>query len=275
MQIGGVEGESYLFINGIEVPRPLRIGDWIELLPANFDHNLESILEVAGNELSLGVMAIFLHQIKSQLKITERDPKIHAVLAWNSTWDVLLLGAIFDCETGCNFQSRLPIESFGRESNLHITNYHLRGLTREIRKLSSEEADWVEANFEKARQLLTIPEFKNAIHCMATYRWHAHPRARLALLWSGIEGLFKIESEIVFRLSLYIANYLEPDDQKKRRDLFANVKNLYKHRSAAVHGSKIRNDAYSEVEKSASLLNRLILSCVDTGGIPCIEKLAP
>ncbi|SFI59178.1 HEPN domain-containing protein [Nitrosomonas sp. Nm34] len=187
----------------------------------------------------------------------------------------MLLSALFDCEAACNFQSRLPAEQFGQESALEITNYHLRGLTGAPRALNDKEASWVEASFAKARDLLERDEFRNAVHCMATYRWHSHPRARLALLWSGIEGLFKIESEIVFRLSLYIARYLEPESNAKRKELFAAVKKLYKHRSAAVHGSPMKNTAQDDVETSSKLLNQLILACIAKGDTPCIEELAP
>ncbi len=275
MRISGQGGKTYLLLNGIAVPRPLRLGSSVELLPANCSPDPNVIMRIAESEVALGVMAIFLRQVKSQLLVTEDDPKTHATLAWNSLWDAVLLSALFDCEAVCNFQSALPAEEFGEESKLEVTNYHFRGLTGPPRVLSEDECKWIETNFEKSRILIDISEFQNAVHCMATYRWHSHPRARLALLWSGIEGLFNVQNELVFRLSLYIARLLEPEDVNKRKKLFAKVKDLYKHRSKAVHGSKIKGSMKDTVEESANLLNRLIYSCIESGGIPNADELVP
>jgi hypothetical protein len=101
------------------------------------------------------------------------------------------------------------------------------------------------------------------------------PRARLAILWSGIEGLFGVDSEIVFRVSLYTARFLEPHDQAKQREVFERVKELYKLRSKAVHGSRMKGNAKEGVDESASLLRRLIRRCSELGSLPNIESLVP
>lgn len=210
MQILGKVGETFLFLNGLKVHRPLSLGDSVELLPAQCSPDPDAIITISNSEVELGITTIFLRQVCSQLRVTEKDPKKHAALAWNSIWDAVLLSAIFDCEVVCNFQSDRPAEEFGKESNLQVTNFHLRGLTNTPRQLDEEEAKWITSNFTGARDLIKVPEFQNAVHCMATYRWHTLPRARLALIWAGIEGLFNIESEVLFRLSLYISRFLEP-----------------------------------------------------------------
>ncbi len=202
-------------------------------------------------------------------------PKALAIVAWNSLWDAVLLSAIHDCEAICNFQCDRPAEEFSAECRFEITNYHLRGLTESVYKISDEEASWIENNFHTARTLLDKTEFQNAVHCLATYRWHVHPRARLALLWSGIEGLCNIESELVFRLSLYAARFLEPDNKDKMKTAFSNVKRLYKQRSAAVHGSRIKGEAGKAVEDSVQLLKTLLKRCIVVGDLPCVDALAP
>jgi hypothetical protein len=190
-------------------------------------------------------------------------------------WDAVLLSAFCHCDAVCNLQCDTPAESFGPDSQLEVTNYHLQGLSTATHIISDDEAVWIEQNFEKARNLLEKPVFQNAVHSLASYRWHTHPRARLAILWSGIEGLFGVDSEIVFRLSLYTARFLEPDDEIERSRTFADVKHLYKQRSAAVHGSRIKGDAGVGVEESAQLLLKLLRRCVTCDDLPCIEKLAP
>ncbi len=101
------------------------------------------------------------------------------------------------------------------------------------------------------------------------------PRVKLTILWSGIEGLFGVESEIVFRMSLYAARFLAIDDRAKQTEIFAKVKELYKVRSKAVHGGRLKFDPEPSVRESAALLRSLILKCGETGALPNIESLVP
>jgi len=66
--------------------------------------------------------------------------------------------------------------------------------------------------------------------------------------------MFGASSEIRFRISLYIANFLHQDDHDKRKFVFEAVKKLYNSRSAAVHGSKGKGDIDVAVEESANIL---------------------
>ena len=65
-----------------------------------------------------------------------------------------------------------------------------------------------------AKALLDDDGYSNAVHCLSSYRWHSMPRAQLALLWSGIEGLFRVDHELSFRLSLYAAKFLCPSSSR-------------------------------------------------------------
>jgi hypothetical protein len=98
---------------------------------------------------------------------------------------------------------------------------------------------------------------------------------QLTVLWAGIEGLFGVDSEIVFRLSLYAARFLEPDNDNSRSEVFTDVKRLYKQRSAAVHGSWIKGDLEAGVAESVQLLLSLLRQCVANDGLPRIDTLAP
>jgi len=133
--------------------------------------------------------------------------------------------------------------------------------------IKEKDAKWIEDNIESARELQKNEKFLNAIHCLASYKWHIVPRAQLSMIWAGIEGLFEIESEISFRLSLYISNFLTTG-KKKREDMFKKVKKLYNFRSAAVHGSKLKNDIANMVDDSALILRKLILKCINDKIIP-------
>lgn len=274
-QISGHGQETFLYLNGIGVCRKLKLGNNIELLPASCSPEPDDIIKVSKSEVDIGVISIFLRQVRSQFRITADNPKALAIVAWNSLWDALLLSAIHDCEAVCNFQCDKPAEEFSSECRFEITNYHLRGLTNNVYEIANEEALWIEKHFQTARKLLDKPEFENAVHCLATYRWHTHPRPRLALIWSGIEGLFNIESELVFRLSLYTARFLASDNKEEMKAKFSEVKRLYKQRSAAVHGSRIKGELDKAIADSAQLLKILIKRCVVAGDLPNVEDLAP
>lgn len=275
MRIVGEGTETFLYLNGIEVSRPVRIDEFTELLPASCSPDIETIITAFQSQVDLGIAIIFLPLVRSQLRVVAETPRETAFRAWNTIWNAVLLSALFDCEVVCNFQSDSPAENFDAKSNLRVTNYQLRGLTAEHRILDEKELDWIEKNFSKAHRLLEVAEFRNAIHSLATYRWHSLPRAQLALIWSGIEGLFQIHSEIVFRLSLYIARFLSPTDEDERKQIFSRVKNLYKYRSVAVHGSVRRGALNTYVDESASLLRRLVYKCIETEDIPHPDSLAP
>ena len=103
---------------------------------------------------------------------------------------------------------------------------------------------------------------------MASYRWHSMPRIQLAILWSGIESLFNVSTEVSFRVTLYIARFLAGRDDIKANEIFKKVKKLYNMRSSAVHGNKMKEDISSFVDDSAALLNQLILSSADIGELP-------
>jgi hypothetical protein len=100
------------------------------------------------------------------------------------------------------------------------------------------------------------------------------PRAQLALLWSGVEGLFGVDYELSFRLSLYIAKYLSPTNRTKQKTIFSDVKNLYKIRSKAVHGGNLKSEKDS-VQKSLEILHKLVVKSAEKGCLPNPEDLAP
>ena len=97
----------------------------------------------------------------------------------------------------------------------------------------------------------------------------------MAVLWAGIEGMFGASTEIRFRISLYIARFLHPDDTDAREHKFGLVKKLYSSRSSAVHGSKVKGDLAQSVETSAEILRDLIRQSIINRALPNEEDLVP
>jgi len=275
MKISGSGTETYLYLNGIAASRAIQLSDGVQLLPARCEPDPQTIISMSKSEIDIGVAAIFLRSVRSQLHVVDEGPRELAIRAWNSIWDGILLSAFFDCEAVCNFQCDTPAETFGPKSRLEITNYWLRGMSSKPHMIADDEAAWLEKYFHNANALLKKDRFMDAVNALSSYRWHGQPRAKLAILWAGIEGLFGIDSELAFRLSLYAARFLEPDEAVSRAKVFEDTKKLYKQRSAAVHGARIKGNSEASVRESVDLLQRLIRHCVEKATIPDVKNLAP
>lgn len=106
-----------------------------------------------------------------------------------------------------------------------------------------------------------------------SYRWHSVPRVQLAVIWSGIESLFNVNTEVSFRISLYIANFLG-ENEAQAQQIFKQVRKIYSSRSSAVHGNKTKDNLESAVEESANLLTRILRRCAELNKLPDVDNLA-
>ncbi len=201
-------------------------------------------------------------------RISGDSPEEIAIRSWNAQWDALLLDAILNFEVGWNFQSDVLTEEFSKATRVHIINYAFKGFNRgEVKQLSQAEHKWISDYYGNAKGLMEDERYQNAVHCLASYRWHSLPRAQLALFWSGIEGLFGVNYELSFRLSLYIARFLSPRKSKKQKDIFELTKKLYNIRSKAIHGGGIKCPTES-VTDTMGILRNLVLKCSETQSLP-------
>lgn len=231
---------------------------------------------MSKHEIECGLNIMMLHRVESEFRITADTQKKLAIRAWNSQQHSVLLSALFQCEVAWNFQSDVSANELTPRDKLHMTNHGMRGISAQpVRKLNEDELVWLAVNYEHAYELLEKSPFDTAVHSLWSYHWHPHPRHKLAILWAGIEGLFEIHSELSFRLSLYVARFLEPDNRERSKEIFEKVKRLYGQRSAAVHGSKMKGDPHGCARESAELLFRLIRRCVEISALPEVEQLAP
>lgn len=272
MSIIGTGQETYLYINGLAISKELRLSKDTVILPVEKPLDPNFMAQTLKNDIDFAVSILCAQNCKAQLNIKADDPEELAVRAWNAQWDILLLDAILNCNAMCNMQSNVSANSISSDSLIHITNYELHGVLQEPYQMTEKDAQWVQTYFGNAKGLLDDhAAFQTAIHSMASYKWHSLPRIQLAVLWSGIEALFGVTSELVFRISLYIANFLS-DDIQEARLLFSKVKKLYSARSSAVHGNKMNNES-EVVRDSAELLNRLIRKCIENNHMPAPDQL--
>lgn len=268
----GIGNECYLYVNGISVSKPIWLHDTVCLCPAKPAIDWKEVLPLFENDIDFSIAVICNPTIASQLHIIGEDTEHLIANAWNSQWDCVLLGALFNHNVMCNLQSDQPIEQIVMAKYVHITNYELRALLSENYYISEEDVLWLENHYKTAYELLDKESFQTAVHTMASYRWHSVPRVRLAVIWSGIESLFNVNTEVSFRISLYIANFLG-ENETQAQQIFKQVRKMYSLRSSAVHGNKTKDNLENAVEESANLLNRILRRCVELKRLPDVDNL--
>ena len=277
MEIVGKERETFVLLNGITVQSDIQLSEGIQFEPADTSHlDFKSALSACSRPDDIAVVVAFIPRITSQFRITSSTPRETSIIAWNSSWDALLLAAIFQTEIGFNLQSNVTSAKISANSVLRAIHRNMSGFhDNQPYVMTKEDATWIEKYYSSARDLLENDSFQTAVQCLSTHYWHSNPRIKLAMIWAGIEGIFGAQSEIRFRISVYMARFLSPDDEIERQRIFDLVKNLYNTRSTAVHGGKLKGDLSAAVSESANLLNRLLKKCSETGFLPKEADLVP
>ena len=101
------------------------------------------------------------------------------------------------------------------------------------------DATWMRTYFDTFNHLASDNEaFRFALEAAIDWRFAKEPRSAVARLWGGIEALFGVNSELVYRISLYSACLLAQRGQARKLK-FDEVKRLYGLRSKVVHGEKL------------------------------------
>lgn len=150
-----------------------------------------------------------------------------------------------------------------------ILDFHLEVLAHDARRsgaVTDDDASWIRSHFEIFNALAAQSEsFRFALESAHDWRFSRDPRIAVARLWSGIEALFRVSSELVFRLSLLSSSLLEPRGEGRKR-LFEHVKQLYDQRSKLVHGQSLSDDKTAfAMNGSFDLLRRLLLHQIEIG----------
>ena len=135
-------------------------------------------------------------------------------------------------------------------------------------EVTRSDLEWVSEHLLTFPTLLENERFRLAVEALCTHQHHPTKRMMAAVLWSGIEALFSIESELSFRIACYAAAVLEPRG-KSRSDVFKRVKSLYSVRSKAVHGASVTDDELSKhVVEVRNLLSRLLCMFTEAKHLP-------
>ncbi len=129
-----------------------------------------------------------------------------------------------------------------------------------------DDVQWIQEHFNTFNALAASSgAFRFALEASVDWRYGKDPRAAISRLWAGIEAVFGISSELVYRISLLSASLLAVRGSA-RREKFAQVKKLYGLRSKAVHGVELPEAKIQEaVNGSYALLRDLLLLSIEKG----------
>lgn len=153
----------------------------------------------------------------------------------------------------------------------NLLDCHLTLLTNKdarTREVSVEDAAWIHEHFDVFNNLASQSQpFRFALEAAIDWRFAKDARSAVARLWSGIEALFGITSELVYRLSLLSACLLT-ERGEKRKTKFEEVKKLYGLRSKVVHGEQLTDEKIaSALNDSYHLLADLLLLSINKGHV--------
>lgn len=165
------------------------------------------------------------------------------------------------------YQSKRDLPRF--QGNL--LDFHLTLLTNKDARtgqVSVEDAIWIHEHFDVFNNLAAQSQsFRFALEAAIDWRFAKDARSAVARLWSGIEAIFGITSELVYRISLLSACLLaERGDTRKVK--FEEVKKLYGLRSKVVHGEQLTDEKVaSALNDSYHLLAGLLLLSINKGHV--------
>jgi hypothetical protein len=214
--------------------------------------------------LSMMEFATFFLEIKGDGK-----PEELAVKAWNSLWLFHLLSLA--CLSPC-----VPLYCW---SGLEMVGFSLATPLVNFRRpphfkaAAKEQLEWAR-NFQRNFELLQADDaFTKSLLSWGNSHHLFGVDSRIMQLWSGIECLFKVSSELSRTLALYAALILERSPEA-RFACYKQVRKDYDVRSKVVHGSigkgQKLDDAYG---RASEILVRLLARCVELGRVPTAEEL--
>jgi hypothetical protein len=163
------------------------------------------------------------------------------------------------------FQPKHSLAPFrGNLLDYHLTCFVDAGCRNDA--LNEADAEWIRNRFDTFNRLASDNEaFRFALEAAIDWRFAKEPRSAVARLWGGIEALFGISSELIYRISLYSACLLAERGERRKRK-FEEVKRLYGLRSKVVHGEKLAEEKISQaMSDSFHLLRDLLLVAVERG----------
>lgn len=161
-----------------------------------------------------------------------------------------------------------PVAELSRFTG-HLLDYRLKLIgcpAAAHRDIADHDVDWIHVHYDAFNRMASSSErFRFALEAVIDWRYAHDLRSALARIWAGIESLFGINAELVYRLSITAASLLRPRGEA-RIEYAERIKKLYSVRSKAVHGDEVSAEKLSEaLDQSFVLLRDLITHSIVLG----------
>lgn len=140
-------------------------------------------------------------------------------------------------------------------------------------ELTASTAEWVRDHWPTVIELRRkTPAFSLAADAIDSGQFLPNYALTLVSLWGALEAIFTTRgAEIGFRLSHYVASYLEPQGEE-RKALQKRVKKLYDARSGAAHGTPAHTR--DDLLDSFNLMRRVLIKIIEAKHLPTQDELS-
>lgn len=238
---------------------------------------LTELASALENKKELERVSFYSNSITYELQIGVKveDTQLATYIAYNLVTIIRIKsgnGFLVPMASNCSW-SVIPGASENSVKVMILEDYPRAKFYGRTNNVSQDDIKWA---IDHCNDLIMFfsdnPQLSIAIDSLSTFNQQESPRMRVAALWSGIESIFGIQSELRFRLAAEIAAFLEPRGIE-RISLHNKIKQLYDFRSKAVHGSKIDDTLIeNHISEVQSLLRRILIKCIDDQHIPTSKE---
>lgn len=148
----------------------------------------------------------------------------------------------------------------------------LRASEKSESAITDSDLVWVKEVWPRTAELLSRSSQLNlALRAADACMVKGRPASALLMAWGALEELFApSRAELRFRVSAYIAAYLEPAGSK-RLELFKTVADLYNARSKAAHTAQ--GAEMGALVQSFIILRNALICMIDKGEVPSQGQL--
>jgi hypothetical protein len=140
-----------------------------------------------------------------------------------------LCDVIIPCVADCSWSTIAAFSDNSRDVRL-LDDVPTAAKLHPDARITIADCEWAVKHLTKYTDLLETPKFRLAVDSLTRHHLLTSDRMMAAAIWSGVEALFEINSELRFRLSAYIAACLV-ERGPGRKELFNSTKKLYDFRS--------------------------------------------
>jgi hypothetical protein len=184
-------------------------------------------------QTSFGAIGRYSYSIGHELAVSRHFAGEDVQPIWNFAWWLLSgirirtgVEFLVPAAADCSWSVVAAIDDNTCEAKLLEDVPQATRLYEQPVEVTEEDLRWAFRNALTLGDLLEVPRFRLAVEALTTHQHLLSPRMMAASIWSGIEALIGVDSELRFRLALSVASMLEPRGDT-RYQLYCRIKKMY------------------------------------------------